>query len=104
MDSNGSGEVGQQEQGVKNKAELPVETEDWQLREELMGAFEGALDVSGKSGDLRGIRVLKNDKVMAANGDGPCFGNCEEDDGAEWVSRNGQLWFASGIYFVLIST
>ncbi|XP_062845403.1 tetratricopeptide repeat protein 17 [Trichomycterus rosablanca] len=86
VDSNGSGEVGQQEQGVKDKTELQVETEDWQLREELMGAFEGALDVSGKAGDLRGIRVLKNDKVMGANGDGPCFGNCEDDDGAEWIT------------------
>ena len=51
-----------------------------------MGAFEGALDVGGKRGDLRGIRVLKNDRVMGARaGGGPCFGNCEDDDGAEWV-------------------
>lgn len=61
--------------------------EDWQLKEDLMGAFEGALDVGGKRGDLRGIRVLKNDRVMGARaGGGPCFGNCEDDDGAEWVS------------------
>lgn len=51
-----------------------------------MGAFEGALDVGGKRGDLRGIRVLKNDRVMGARaGGGPCFGNCEDDEGAEWV-------------------
>lgn len=60
--------------------------EEWQLKEDLMGAFEGALDVGGKHGDLRGIRVLKNDRVMGARaGSGPCFGNCEDDDGAEWV-------------------
>lgn len=61
--------------------------EDWQLKEDLMGAFEGALDVGGKRGDLRGIRVLKNDRVMGARaGGGPCFGNCEDDDGAEWIT------------------
>uniref|UniRef100_A0A8C6Q6U6 Tetratricopeptide repeat domain 17 n=1 Tax=Nothobranchius furzeri TaxID=105023 RepID=A0A8C6Q6U6_NOTFU len=61
--------------------------EDWQLKEDLMGAFEGALDVGGKHGDLRGIRVLKNDRVMGARaGSGPCFGNCEDDDGAEWIT------------------
>lgn len=61
--------------------------EEWQLKEDLMGAFEGALDVGGKRGDLRGIRVLKNDRVMGARaGGGPCFGNCEDDEGAEWVS------------------
>lgn len=61
--------------------------EEWQLKEDLMGAFEGALDVSGKRGDLRGIRVLKNDRVMGSRASGgPCFGNCEDDEGAEWVS------------------
>lgn len=51
-----------------------------------MGAFEGALDAGGKRGDLQGIRVLKNDRVMGARaGGGPCFGNCEDDEGAEWV-------------------
>uniref|UniRef100_A0A3P8RJB1 Tetratricopeptide repeat domain 17 n=1 Tax=Amphiprion percula TaxID=161767 RepID=A0A3P8RJB1_AMPPE len=61
--------------------------EEWQLKEDLMGAFEGALDVGGKRGDLRGIRVLKNDRVMGARaGSGPCFGNCEDDEGAEWIT------------------
>lgn len=61
--------------------------EEWQLKEDLMGAFEGALDVGGKRGDLRGIRVLKNDRVMGSRaGGGPCFGNCEDDEGAEWAS------------------
>lgn len=85
VDSNGSGEVGQQDRGDDKKGVLEGE-EQWQLHEELMGAFEGALDVSGKRGDLRGIRVLKNDRVMGADSDGACFGNCEDDDGAEWVS------------------
>uniref|UniRef100_A0AAY4EQ15 Tetratricopeptide repeat protein 17 n=1 Tax=Denticeps clupeoides TaxID=299321 RepID=A0AAY4EQ15_9TELE len=53
---------------------------------ELMGAFEGALDVGGKRGDLRGIRVLKNDRVMGGKSGGPCFGNCEDDEGAEWIT------------------
>uniref|UniRef100_A0A665TT79 Tetratricopeptide repeat domain 17 n=1 Tax=Echeneis naucrates TaxID=173247 RepID=A0A665TT79_ECHNA len=61
--------------------------EEWQLKEDLMGAFEGALDVGGKRGDLQGIRVLKNDRVMGARaGSGPCFGNCEDDEGAEWIT------------------
>ncbi|XP_030621782.1 tetratricopeptide repeat protein 17 [Chanos chanos] len=87
VDSNGSGEAGQQERGVEGKrSEEGEEEEDWRLREELMGAFEGALDVSGKRGDLRGIRVLKNDRVMGARSGGPCFGNCEDDEGAEWIT------------------
>ncbi|KAI5626294.1 tetratricopeptide repeat protein 17, partial [Silurus asotus] len=85
VDSNGSGEVGQQERGEDPKGGLEVE-EPWPLHEELMGAFEGALDVSVKRGDLRGIRVLKNDKVMGSSSDGACFGNCEDDDGAEWIT------------------
>uniref|UniRef100_A0A8B9R892 Tetratricopeptide repeat domain 17 n=1 Tax=Astyanax mexicanus TaxID=7994 RepID=A0A8B9R892_ASTMX len=82
VDSNGSGEVGQQERGGEEKRAGLEGEEDWRLREELIGA----LDMSGKRGDLRGIRVLKNDGVMGAKSGGPCFGNCEEDDGAEWVS------------------
>uniref|UniRef100_A0AAR2JH73 Tetratricopeptide repeat domain 17 n=1 Tax=Pygocentrus nattereri TaxID=42514 RepID=A0AAR2JH73_PYGNA len=86
VDSNGSGEVGQQERGGEEKKGSLEGEEDWQLQEDLMGAFEGALDISGKRGDLRGIRVLKNDKVMGARTGGPCFGNCEDDDGAEWIT------------------
>lgn len=97
MDSNGSGEAAgqyQQQQGTPSTSgaassfgdEGAEKEEEWQLNEDLMGAFEGALDVGGKRGDLRGIRVLKNDRVMGARvGNGPCFGNCEDDDGAEWV-------------------
>lgn len=100
MDSNGSGEAAGQQQSspsasgsdkMSTSGGREVEGEDeWQLKEELMGAFEGALDVGGKRGDLRGIRVLKNDRVMGARaGGGPCFGNCEDDDGAEWVR---EIW------------
>lgn len=86
VDSNGSGEASGQERGREQKAEgVEEEEQDWRLREELIGAFEGALDMNGKTGDLRGIRVLKNDRVMGARGGGPCFGNCEDDEGAEWV-------------------
>uniref|UniRef100_H2L634 Tetratricopeptide repeat domain 17 n=1 Tax=Oryzias latipes TaxID=8090 RepID=H2L634_ORYLA len=98
VDSNGSGEAAgqyQQQQGTPSTSgaassfgdEGAEKEEEWQLNEDLMGAFEGALDVGGKRGDLRGIRVLKNDRVMGARvGNGPCFGNCEDDDGAEWIT------------------
>lgn len=99
LDSNGSDEAARQQQpspsasGAASFGDGGVEKEDdWQLKEELMGAFEGALDVGGKRGDLRGIRVLKNDRVMGARaGSGPCFGNCEDDEGAEWVSVGAQM-------------
>ncbi|CAB1434016.1 unnamed protein product [Pleuronectes platessa] len=98
LDSNGSGETAGQLRtspsvSGANKMATPfgggaVEgEEEWQLKEDLMGAFEGALDVGGKRGDLRGIRVLKNDRVMGTRaGGGPCFGNCEDDEGAEWIT------------------
>ncbi|XP_042346643.1 tetratricopeptide repeat protein 17 isoform X2 [Plectropomus leopardus] len=96
LDSNGSGEAaGQQRASPSASAKMATPfggggvegEEEWQLKEDLMGAFEGALDVGGKRGDLRGIRVLKNDRVMGARaGGGPCFGNCEDDEGAEWIT------------------
>ncbi|XP_034416022.1 tetratricopeptide repeat protein 17 isoform X2 [Cyclopterus lumpus] len=102
LDSNGSGEAAGQQQRASPSASgtthMPTAfgggsgggaegEEEWQLKEDLMGAFEGALDVGGKRGDLRGIRVLKNDRVMGARaGGGPCFGNCEDDEGAEWIT------------------
>ncbi|XP_071752279.1 tetratricopeptide repeat protein 17 [Centroberyx gerrardi] len=98
LDSNGSGEAAGQQRASPSasgaaKATSPLGgggvegEEEWQLKEDLMGAFEGALDVGGKRGDLRGIRVLKNDRVMGARaGGGPCFGNCEDDEGAEWIT------------------
>ncbi|XP_068613276.1 tetratricopeptide repeat protein 17 [Brachionichthys hirsutus] len=93
LDSNGSGEAASASASGTSKMATPLEDggvegeEEWQLKEDLMGAFEGALDVGGKRGDLRGIRVLKNDPVMGGRaGGGPCFGNCEDDDGAEWIT------------------
>ncbi|XP_056268317.1 tetratricopeptide repeat protein 17 isoform X2 [Pseudoliparis swirei] len=98
LDSNGSGEAAGQQRAppsASGAAHMPTPfggggvegEEEWQLKEDLMGAFEGALDVGGKRGDLRGIRVLKNDRVMGARGGGgPCFGNCEDDEGAEWIT------------------
>lgn len=98
LDSNGSGEAAGQQQASPSASGTAKMTasfgeggvekeEEWQLKEDLMGAFEGALDVGGKRGDLRGIRVLKNDRVMGARaGSGPCFGNCEDDEGAEWIT------------------
>lgn len=111
MDSNGSGEAaGQQQSSPSASGSDKIATtfggggvegeEEWQLKEDLMGAFEGALDVGGKRGDLRGIRVLKNDRVMGARaGGGPCFGNCEDDDGAEWVSGPARLFSQHKIMF-----
>ncbi|CAJ1049230.1 tetratricopeptide repeat protein 17 [Xyrichtys novacula] len=98
LDSNGSGEAaGQQQSSPPPSGSAKMASslgsggvegeEEWQLKEDLMGAFGGALDVGGKRGDLRGIRVLKNDRVMGARaGGGPCFGNCEDDEGAEWIT------------------
>uniref|UniRef100_A0A673K6E5 Tetratricopeptide repeat domain 17 n=1 Tax=Sinocyclocheilus rhinocerous TaxID=307959 RepID=A0A673K6E5_9TELE len=84
---NGSGEASGQDRGREQKNDgVEEEEQDWRLREELIGAFEGALDMNGKTGDLRGIRVLKNDRVMGARGGGPCFGNCEDDEAAEWIT------------------
>ncbi|KAK2919910.1 tetratricopeptide repeat protein 17 [Channa argus] len=93
LDSNGSDETDEQYQASSSASGTAKMTtsfgggrmegdEEWQLKEELMGAFEGALDVGGKRGDLRGIRVLKNDRASG----GPCFGNCEDDEGAEWIT------------------
>lgn len=98
LDSNGSGEAaGQQQVSSSPSGSAKMTTpfggggvegeEDRQLKEDLMGAFEGALDVGGKRGDLRGIRVLKNDRSLGSRaGGGSCIGNCEDDEGAEWVS------------------
>ena len=88
LDSNGSGEAAGQQRASPSASGAGKaggreggEEEEWRLKEELMGA----LDVGGKRGDLRGIRVLKNDRVMGARPGGPCLGNCEDDEGAEWV-------------------
>ncbi|NXA12363.1 TTC17 protein, partial [Sapayoa aenigma] len=47
-------------------------------------AFEGALEVKGRRMDLQGIRVLKKgtQNGLASS----CFGDCGDDDEAEWVS------------------
>ncbi|KAJ4947433.1 hypothetical protein JOQ06_009468 [Pogonophryne albipinna] len=72
LDSNGSGEAAGQQRDAPSAS---------------ANANMGALDVGGKRGDLRGIRVLKNDRVMGSRaGGGPCFGNCEDDEGAEWIT------------------
>ncbi|XP_051919012.1 tetratricopeptide repeat protein 17 [Hippocampus zosterae] len=95
LDTNGSGEAAGKWQPAHSSAGMTPSLadggvegeEEWQLKEDLMGAFEGALDVGGKRGDLRGIRVLKNDRVMGPRGGGgPCFGNCEDDEGSEWIT------------------
>uniref|UniRef100_A0A671K358 Tetratricopeptide repeat domain 17 n=1 Tax=Sinocyclocheilus anshuiensis TaxID=1608454 RepID=A0A671K358_9TELE len=87
VDSNGSGEASGQDRVREQKTDgVEEEEQDWRLREELIGAFEGALDMNGRTGDLRGIRLLKNDRVMGARAGGPCFGNCEDDEGAEWIT------------------
>ncbi|KAL4622664.1 tetratricopeptide repeat protein 17 isoform X1 [Arapaima gigas] len=72
--------------GKRSREGREEEEEDWQLKEELMGAFEGALDSGGRRGDLRGIRVLTNDGAAAGRSGGSCFGNCEDDEGAEWIT------------------
>ncbi|XP_041131765.1 tetratricopeptide repeat protein 17-like isoform X2 [Polyodon spathula] len=92
LDSNGSGgalQRGGEVQRVEESEEEEKEEEEWQLKEDLIGAFEGALDVKGRRVDLQGIRVLKTGGgggAEAGGRAGPCFGNCEEDDGAEWIT------------------
>lgn len=70
--------------------------EDDQMSEEMLAlvdefenswpqeAFEGALEVKGRRMDLQGIRVLKKGSQdgLASS----CFGDCGDDDEAEWVS------------------
>ncbi|NXY48035.1 TTC17 protein, partial [Ceuthmochares aereus] len=70
--------------------------EDDQMSEEMLAlvdefenswpqeAFEGALEVKGRRMDLQGIRVLKKGSQdgLATS----CFGDCGDDDEAEWVS------------------
>ncbi|KAG8438377.1 hypothetical protein GDO86_008890 [Hymenochirus boettgeri] len=47
-------------------------------------AFEGALELKGRRMDLQGIRVLK--KGSEDGQTGSCFGDCEDDDEAEWIT------------------
>ncbi|XP_061618126.1 tetratricopeptide repeat protein 17 isoform X1 [Phyllopteryx taeniolatus] len=95
LDTNWSGEAAGKQHASQSSSETTPSLgergvegeEEWQLKEDLIGAFEGALDVSGKRGDLQGIRVLKNDHVMGPRSSGgSCFGNCEDDDGSEWIT------------------
>ncbi|XP_077480552.1 tetratricopeptide repeat protein 17 [Stigmatopora argus] len=93
LDTNGSGEAAGKRKPAHPSGLIPslggdgVTGEEWQLKEDLMGAFEGALDVSSKQGDLQGIRVLKNDRLIGPRGGGgPCLGSCEDDDGSEWIT------------------
>ncbi|XP_039600181.1 tetratricopeptide repeat protein 17 isoform X1 [Polypterus senegalus] len=88
VDSNGSGGAQHHVQEVMTDEDdmdgRDDDEEEWQLKEDLIGAFEGALDVKGRHVDLQGIRVLKNRGQTGKTG--PCFGNCEDDDGAEWIT------------------
>ncbi|XP_018620998.2 tetratricopeptide repeat protein 17 isoform X2 [Scleropages formosus] len=97
FESNGSGGAGHEETDrrsagkagegkMSGESSEEEEEQEWQLKEELMGAFEGALDSGGRRGDLRGIRVLTSDGVAAGRSGGSCFGNCEDDEGAEWIT------------------
>lgn len=47
-------------------------------------AFEGALELKGRRMDLQGIRVLK--KGAQDGQSGSCFGDCDDDDEAEWIT------------------
>ncbi|KFQ32167.1 Tetratricopeptide repeat protein 17, partial [Merops nubicus] len=70
--------------------------EDHQMSEEMLAlvdefenswpqeGFEGALEVKGRRMDLQGIRVLKKGAQDALTSS--CFGDCGDDDEAEWVS------------------
>ncbi|KAM9302072.1 tetratricopeptide repeat protein 17 [Gastrophryne carolinensis] len=49
-----------------------------------LDAFEGALELKGRRMDLQGIRVLK--KGAQEGQSGSCFGDCDDDDEAEWIT------------------
>ncbi|KAM5138253.1 tetratricopeptide repeat protein 17 [Mantella aurantiaca] len=49
-----------------------------------LDAFEGALELKGRRMDLQGIRVLK--KGAQDGQSGSCFGDCDDDDEAEWIT------------------
>ncbi|KFQ16435.1 Tetratricopeptide repeat protein 17, partial [Leptosomus discolor] len=79
-----------------NGSEGMEELEDDQMSEEMLAlvdefenswpqeAFEGALEVKGRRMDLQGIRVLKKGSQdgLASS----CFGDCGDDDEAEWIT------------------
>ncbi|KAM4617579.1 tetratricopeptide repeat protein 17 [Discoglossus pictus] len=75
---------------VKEPAgETPMSEEMLALVDEFenswpLDAFEGALELKGRRMDLQGIRVLK--KGSQDGQGGSCFGDCEEDDEAEWIT------------------
>ncbi|KAM8939986.1 LOW QUALITY PROTEIN: tetratricopeptide repeat protein 17 [Pelodytes ibericus] len=47
-------------------------------------AFEGALELKGRRMDLQGIRVLNKGNQDGQSGS--CFGDCDDDDEAEWIT------------------
>ncbi|XP_043939333.1 tetratricopeptide repeat protein 17 isoform X2 [Protopterus annectens] len=96
--SKGAASMGHQSTSVAkiNFSEGQEKLEESQMTEEMMAlvdefenswpldTFEGALEVKGRRVDLQGIRVLrKGSKEGLA---GSCYGDCEDDDEAEWIT------------------
>ncbi|XP_063294194.1 tetratricopeptide repeat protein 17 isoform X1 [Pelobates fuscus] len=73
----------------ESAGESPMSEEMMALVDEFenswpLEAFEGALELKGRRMDLQGIRVLNKGNH---NGQpGSCFGDCEDDDEAEWIT------------------
>ncbi|KYO21816.1 tetratricopeptide repeat protein 17 [Alligator mississippiensis] len=81
-ESNGS-------EGLENLGDAQMSEEMLALVDEFenswpLEAFEGALEVKGRRMDLQGIRVLKKGSQdgLASS----CFGDCGDDDEAEWIT------------------
>lgn len=76
-------------EGEESGGETPMSEEMLALVDEFenswpLEAFEGALELKGRRMDLQGIRVLNKGNP---NGQpGSCFGDCEDDDEAEWIT------------------
>ncbi|XP_053545268.1 tetratricopeptide repeat protein 17 [Bombina bombina] len=73
----------------ESAADAPMSEEMLALVDEFehtwpLEAFEGALELKGRRMDLQGIRVLK--KGTQDGQSGSCFGDCDDDDEAEWIT------------------
>uniref|UniRef100_A0A8C5PGN6 Tetratricopeptide repeat domain 17 n=1 Tax=Leptobrachium leishanense TaxID=445787 RepID=A0A8C5PGN6_9ANUR len=76
-------------EGDESAAETPMSEEMLALVDEFenswpLEAFEGALELKGRRMDLQGIRVLNKGNPNGQSGS--CFGDCEDDDEAEWIT------------------
>nr|XP_033783895.1 tetratricopeptide repeat protein 17 isoform X2 [Geotrypetes seraphini] len=77
--SDGQEDVGDTQMSEEMLALVDEFENTWPLE-----AFEGALEAKGCRMDLQGIRVLKKSSQDGMSGS--CFGDCEDDEEAEWIT------------------